>query len=171
MILLIILARECYNMLITKARLRQIIKEELESLKEKDALPGEALPPEATGHDFWDKSLTPVIIQREANDAFSYGIIDRAMLDRLSNTIQGFRQIKKPNQRDLDKFAAARVELKKALDSASPDRLAKWEGKQADRKGRGEKVRPTMKDHERALAKSQVGKPTSMVAADPVPKP
>lgn len=167
MILLIILARECRNMLITKARLRQIIKEELESLKEEDAPPDEAMGP-----DFAAKSLIPVIIQREANDAFSYGIIDRAMLNRLSNVIQGFRQIKKPNQRDLDKFAAARVELKKALDSASPDRLAKWEGKQAARKMKGEKVRPTRKDHERAMAKSQVGKPTSMTAAgDGLPKP
>ena len=154
-------------MKISKARLRQIIQEELEYLKQEQ----DAVEDEAMGHDFWAKSLKPVIIQREANDAFSYGIIDRAMLDRLSNVIQGFRQIKKPNQRDLDKFAAARVELKKALDSASPDRLAKWEKKQAERKSKGEKVRPTMKDHERALAKSQVGKPTSMTAVGAEPKP
>ena len=154
-------------MKISKARLRQIIQEELEYLKqEQDAAEDEAMP-----FDFAAKSVNPVIIQQEANDAFLAGIIDRVALDRMSNVIQGFRQIKKPNQRDLDKFAAARVELKKALDSASPDRLAKWEKKQAERKSEGEKVRPTMKDHERALAKSQVGKPTSMTAVGAEPKP
>ena len=154
-------------MKISKARLRQIIQEELEYLKqEQDEPPAETMP-----FDFAAKSVNPVIIQQEANDAFLAGIIDRVALDRMSNVIQGFRQIKKPNQRDLDKFAAARVELKKALDSASPDRLAKWEKKQAERKSKGEKVRPTMKDHERALAKSQVGKPTSMTAVGAEPKP
>ena len=154
-------------MKISKARLRQIIQEELEYLKqEQDAAEDEAMP-----FDFAAKSVNPVIIQQEANDAFLAGIIDRVALDRMSNVIQGFRQIKKQNQRDLDKFAAARVELKKALDSASPDRLAKWEKKQAERKSKGEKVRPTMKDHERALAKSQVGKPTSMTAVGAEPKP
>jgi hypothetical protein len=148
-------------MLISKTRLRQIIKEELEALKEKEAIPGEALP-----FDYAAKSVNPVVIQQEANDAFLAGIIDRVALDRMSNVIQGFRQIKKPSQRDLDKFAAARVELKKAID-ASPDRLAKYEKLQARRSKR----RPTQKDVQRAIAKSPIGKPTSMLAADPVPEP
>lgn len=177
-------------MLITKARLRQIIKEELESLKEKEAMAGEFQqrtdepapettldpemeltrgrgPLEALPFDYAAKSVNPVVIQQEANDAFLAGIIDRAMLDRMSNVIQGFRQIKKPSQRDFDKFAAARVELKKAID-ASPDRLAKYEKLQARRSKR----RPTPKDVQRAIAKSPIGKPTSMTAAgDGLPKP
>ena len=84
----------------------------------------------------------------------------------MSNVIQGFRQIKKPSQRDLDRFAAARVELKKAID-ASPDRLAKYEKLQARRSKR----RPTQKDVQRAIAKSPIGKPTSMTAVGAEPKP
>ena len=159
-------------MKISKARLRQIIQEELEYLKqEQDEPPAETMP-----FDFAAKSVNPVIIQQEANDAFLAGIIDRVALDRMSNVIQGFRQIKKPSQRDLDKFAAARVELKKAIDVASandvasaknPGRLAKYEKLQARRSKR----RPTPKDVQRAIAKSPIGKPTSMTAVGAEPKP
>ena len=153
-------------MKISKARLRQIIQEELEYLKqEQDEPPAETMP-----FDFAAKSVNPVIIQQEANDAFLAGIIDRVALDRMSNVIQGFRQIKKPSQRDLDKFAAARVELKKAIDVASaknPGRLAKYEKLQARRSKR----RPTPKDVQRAIAKSPIGKPTSMTAVGGEPKP
>lgn len=153
-------------MKISKARLRQIIQEELEYLKqEQDEPPAETMP-----FDFAAKSVNPVIIQQEANDAFLAGIIDRVALDRMSNVIQGFRQIKKPSQRDLDKFAAARVELKKAIDVARrslPGRLAKYEKLQARRSKR----RPTPKDVQRAIAKSPIGKPTSMTAVGAEPKP
>lgn len=152
-------------MKISKARLRQIIQEELEYLKqEQDEPPAETMP-----FDFAAKSVNPVIIQQEANDAFLAGIIDRVALDRMSNVIQGFRQIKKPSQRDLDKFAAARVELKKAIDVARrslPGRLAKYEKLQARRSKR----RPTPKDVQRAIAKSPIGKPTSMTAVGGEPK-
>ena len=153
-------------MKISKARLRQIIQEELEYLKQEQDEP----PAETMQFDFAAKSVNPVIIQQEANDAFLAGIIDRVALDRMSNVIQGFRQIKKPSQRDLDKFAAARVELKKAIDVARrslPGRLAKYEKLQARRSKR----RPTPKDVQRAIAKSPIGKPTSMTAVGAEPKP
>ena len=149
MILLIILARECYNMLITKARLRQIIKEELESLKETEVGAVETIKPEMPF--VWvANTLNPVIIQREVNDAFTAKIIDRSTRDAMSNVLQGFRKIKNPSDKDNRRFAEVRIKLENALSSAPGAAQKKYKVYQK----RHGVVRKSRKDLQQAVARN-----------------
>jgi len=71
-------------MLITKARLRQIIKEELESLKQEQDKSA-AWPPAARAHLDLKLSKDPYTINREAFDALRAGIIDENDYAKITN--------------------------------------------------------------------------------------